>query len=269
MVREFPLDLIVKQGVEYQTRDRQALIIRKLGTDGATDTHLKIDGKDLGNIKSLVAPLRVTETNLLGPLNLGDLYYVVPPEISFEVVGPTNAKMRLIGKMILLDPGVKLGAPYITRFLAQHYHYLTFVEGTYSHGTDVKLVKDAEVEVISLTPKTIEKYTFNNVIMASVTNYTAVGGDLGLRFKIDVEDLEALLAKPLVGGIDILSCPRPPADTTNQVPFSFAPKPIVVLGDRTFRVRIRNISGADISPAAGTSLTFYVTAICEYFKTPE
>jgi len=269
MAKVFPLDLIVKQGTEYQTRARQALIILAEGTDGATDTHLKIDGKDLGDIKELVAPLRVTSSNLLGPLNLGDLYYVVPPEIAFEVIGPTNAKMRLIGQMILLDPGVKLGAPYITRFREQHFHHLTFVEGSYSHGTDVKLVKDAEVEVISLTPKTIEKYTFNNVVMASVANYTAVGGDLGLRFKIDVEDLEELLEKPKVGGIDILSCPRPPADTTNQVPFSFAEKPIIVLGDRTFRIRVRNISGADISPAAGTSLTFTITAICEYYKAPE
>jgi len=264
MPTKFRLDTILIEGKDYQTPERVALVIRKKGTNGATDTQLVIDNKPTGVIKELVAPLHVRETNKLGPLQLGALIDVVPPETSIKVEGPSGAKVRCIGELLMLAPGEAMPGDLMTRFEAQTNHYLRFVEGTYSHGTDVKLVVDAEVEVLSLTPKTIEEYLFAHPVMASVANYTPAEGDLAVRFYVDNVPLDAILEKTKVGPADLLSLPRPPKDDTEEEPFSLCDTPIRLLGDHTLSIRVRNTKGADISPAAGTSLDFTVTALCEF-----
>jgi len=267
MPAKFKLDTILTEAKDYQTPERVALVIKAIGTNGATDTRLVIDNKPVGAIKEIVSPLHVTETNKLGPLALGDLYYVVPPETAIKVEGPSGAKVRCIGELLMLAPGEALPAGLKARFDIQIDHYLTFVEKTYSHGTDVKLVVDAEAEILSLTPKTIETYLFNNVVMASVANYTPAEGDLAIRFYVDNAPLDAILEKTKVGPADLLSLPRPPKDDTGEAPFSLCDYPIEVLGDHTISIRVRNTKGADISPAAGTGLAFTVTAVCVFKRT--
>jgi len=264
MPAKFKLDTILTEGKDYQTPERVALVIKAIGTNGATATKLVIDGKPTGEIKELVAPLHLIETNKMGPLSLGDLYYVVPPDTAIKVEGPSGAKMRCIGELLMLAPGEVLPAGLKARFDVQVDHHITFVEGTYSHGTDVKLVADAEAEILSLTPKTIETYLFNYVVMASVANYTPAEGDLAIRFYVDNVPLDAILEKTKVGPADLLAMPRPPRDAVEEMPFSLCDFPVEVLGDHTLSIRVRNTKGADISPAAGTSLDFTVTAICAF-----
>jgi len=150
------------------------------------------------------------------------------------------------------------------RFERQPKHYMTFLRGTYSHGTDVDLAADAEVEVISYTPKTIEKAIARGLAMAKVSNYSAVDGDLGIRFYLDDAPLDFLLEKTAIAGIDMMSMPYPPREVAEHVGFSLADTPITVEGDHTLSVRARNIKGTAISPAAGTSLVFDVALILEY-----
>jgi len=266
-MKEFPFDLTFIQGKEYETPARIGLVIDKLGTDAAKACHLKIDNKELGDLITIVAPLHKTESNLLGPLKLSPLFYVVPPETKLIVEGPSGAKMRAIGRYIILEPGEAFPEDLLARFREQPDHYLTYVEGTYSHGTDVALAADAEVEVISLTPKTIETYLFNNVLMAAVANYTPSEGDLAIRFRLDGAELDKLLDVTKIAGIDLLAARRPPADTTEILPFTLEALPIEVLGDHTISIRVRNIKGTSISPAVGTSLEFTITAIVEYKRT--
>jgi len=269
MVKYFPLDLIVVQGETYYTGKREFLIIKKIGTNAASDTHLKIDNKPLGNIIDLVAPLHVTSSNKLGPASLGNYYYVVPPETKFEVEGEAGAMMRLIGSIGKLEPGEAVPADVLSRFANQHNAYITHIIASYSLGTDVALAADQEVEVLSLTPKTIEKYVLAGVIEASVENYSPKEGELAVRFYIDNSPLDALTSEPgrIRGGIDILSMPRPPADATEEIPFSLAENPIELPGDHTLSIRVRNVSGGSISPASGTSLTFYIDALAIYIRT--
>ena len=131
------------------------------------------------------------------------------------------------------------------------------------------LAADAEKEIYSLTPKTIEKYVFAGVAEASVANYSPSEGELAIRFYLDNSPLDTLTAGigTVTGGIDILSMPRPPADTTEEKPFSFAEMPFTVQGDHTLSVRVRNVSGSSISPTSGTSLTFYFDALAIYIRT--
>jgi len=202
-------------------------------------------------------------------LCLKDLYYVVPPETKIKVEGPSGCKIRAKGDLLKLAPGEVLPAEFMSRFAAQPNHYLTYVEKTYSHGTDVKLVADAEVEVISLTPKTIEKYMLAHPVMAAVANYTPAEGDLGVRFYLQNVPKEVILEKTKVGGIDLLAMPRPPKEDTEFEPFTLEGSPIEVPGDWTLSVKVRNTKGADISPTTGTSLTFTITAICKFWRKTE
>jgi len=266
MVRYFPLNAYLAQGTEYETGKRLGYKITAIGTTGTTDTYLKIDGKDTGKIKDVVAPVYKYASNLLGALELGKLYYAVPPEVKFTVEGPSGALCRIVGQQVILEPNEPFPADLLARAKVQHLHHLTYVEKTYSHGTDVAFVAGGEVKLFELTPKTIEKYVFNGPIMFSIANYTLTEHDIGLRFKMDGAEIDFLDEGKLITPLDAYLLPRPPTDTKLFDFFSFEIHPIEVLGDHTFQIWARNIKGVDISPAAGTSLEFTVTAIVEYKK---
>jgi len=89
-----------------------------------------------------------------------------------------------------------------------------------------------------------------------------------ITFYLDNNPLENITGTNIDAGIDILSMPRPPADTTEETPFSLAEFPIAVEGDHTLSIRAKNVSGASISPSTGTSLTVYVTAIAKFYRKP-
>jgi len=269
MVKQFPLDLIIVEGETYYTGKREFYVIKKLGTDAASDTHLNIDNKPGGDLVSLVAPLHRTSSNVLGPVNLGNFYLVIPPNTKFFVEGASGAKMRLIGIQGELEVGEALPADLAARFSNQHNAYVTHLSGSVSLGADVALAADAEKEILSLTPKTIEKYILAYPVEGSVDNYTAAEGDLAYRFYLDNSPLDILTSAPgkVRGGVDLLSIPRPPADASEEYPFSLADIPLEVLGDHTLSVRVRNTKGADIAPAAGTSLVFYFDSLAIYVRT--
>jgi hypothetical protein len=262
----FVLDQVIKVGSEYRTKPRHCLVIQKIGTNATSAIHLNIDNKALGDVRDLVAPAYVTSSNTLGPLDLGKLPYVVPPETRIVAEGPSGTYVRIIGVQKLLAPGEPTPGPDMARFSEQGNHYLVWESGSYSHGTDVALPADAEVEIFSLTPKTIETVILNNIVEVSVSNYTPSPGDLGVRFYLDNKPLDELLDVTRQGGVDILSMPRPPADGTEEKPFSLASSPIEVPGDHTLSIRVRNTKGASISPSAGTSLVFNVDLVAEYIR---
>jgi len=103
-------------------------------------------------------------------------------------------------------------------------------------------------------------------VMVGIVNVTFAEGDFGLTIYLDNTHIPFDWAEGIQRGIDVLSCPRPPADTTEQVPFSLKDFPIEVLGDHTISLRAINTKGADLTPAAGTSIDVTVTCIVEYLK---
>jgi len=261
MVDYYKLDKIFVEGTTYETPSDRFYVIKKLGTDGSTATKLVIDGVETGDLITTVAPLHKTSSNLFGPLDLGDLYYVVPPNKTFYVDGPSGAKMRAIGQIGVLAPGEALPAPYAGRFAEQGKHYRTYLTDTYSISGAGTWTADAAYEVISLTPNTIEVYKLNSVVGATVSGFSAAEGDVGIIPKLDGKPLDILTTAPGKKGIDALSMPLPPADATEEEPFSFADMAIDVLGDHTLTVEAMNVSGADIS---FTDLAITITAVVEY-----
>ena len=260
------LDKILTQGNTYQTPPDIGYIIRKIGTDGASDTKLVIDGKSTGAILSEFAPLHKTSSNLLGPLDLGELYYVIPPDKKFWVEGPSGAKLRIIGDIVKLLPGEAFPGDLLSRYNEQFDKYLTYLKGSTSLGTDVAWTAGVEHEVLSATPRTIERYTLAYPVMAKVENASATitEGQVGVRFYLDDAPLDVLTGDPGHKGVDLLSMPYPPSDTTEEEPFTLATHPIVVPGDHTLSIRMINNSGANITPSTGTSLTLTVLAIVLY-----
>jgi hypothetical protein len=266
MVRMFILDKIVKQGVTYTTKEREVIVIKGLGTNSSGDARLIIDKKKLGYIDNEVSPLHVTSSNLLGPLSLEELYYVVPPETEFEIEGDSGSKGRIIGEHVYLAVGEATPSELIARFDLQHKQYKTKYDASWSLGTDVTWTADAEYEVLSLTPLTTEKIIVDGIILVSISGDTVAEGDFGIAFYVDNVPLEAFTATNLMDGIDSKSMPKPPADTTEELVFTLKEFPIEVLGDQTFSIRVRNTSGANKAPASGSSWTVKIKLIARYYK---
>jgi len=266
MVKVIKLDKFIKQGVEYRTTKRVGYVIEALGTNSSGDARLVINESKLGVIDNEVAPLYVTESNLLGPLNLGDEKYVVPPNTKFYMEGDSGSKCRLIGKTVILSPGEGFPGDLMTRFGEQDRIYRRKVEGSVSLGTDEAWKDDQELEVYSITPLTTEKITFNNIIMVSISGGTVSEGDFGVRFYLDNTPLETEVASNLGEGIDVLAMPYPPKDSVNQIAFTLEDMPIEVRGDHTLSIKVKNISGADKSPTSGSAWSVTLKAIVKYEK---
>jgi len=269
VVEYFKLDKIVKVGEEIQLPQDRFYVIRKVGTDAASAACLVIDGVETGLFVSDIAPLHKTTSNLLGPFDLKDLYYVVPPGKKFWVKGPSGAKVRIIGEIGRVAPGEPMPATFASRFENQGKVFRTYVTGSATlapaGGT---WAADAETEVLVLTPRTIEKYLFNDVVMASLTGYATAPaeGDVAVRFFLEGVPFDILTKEAGRLGIDLFSIPKPPAGTTEMEAFTLADRPIEVLGDRTFSVRFVNTSGAGIGTATGVDLVAAVWLICTYSK---
>ncbi|MHC1630759.1 MAG: hypothetical protein ACXQT4_00415 [Methanotrichaceae archaeon] len=269
MVEYYKLDKIFVEGTTYETPNDRFYVIKRIGTDGTSATKLVIDGVETGEIINEVAPLHRTSSNLLGPLGLGDLYYVVPPNKTFYIDGPSGAKVRAIGQIGKLAPGEALPADHASRFTDQGKHYLTYEKATATlAAASADWAADAETDVLSLTPKTVEEYIFNNVVMAKVENAAATPseGDVAIRFYLEGTPLDILTTEPGKKGVDLYSAPYPPAATTEEEPFSLKDLPIKVAGDNTFEIKILNTSGAAITASSGNDMTATIAAIVEYLK---
>jgi len=267
MVEYFKLDKIIKQGVTYQAPSDEFLVIRKVGTDTSSDVYLKIDGVDTGPFIDEIAPLHKTDSNLLGPLDLKQLYYVVPPNKKFWIEGPSGARVRIIGQIGKLAVGETMPAEFAGRFKEQGKKYITYVTGSYSLGTDAVWPADSEYEVFSLTPKTTELYKLNGYVGVTVSGGDFAEGDFAIRFYLEGKPLDNLTKDIAPLGIDVLSMPRPPADTTEMEPFTLADRPIEVKGDQTLTVKAVNVSGSDKTPTSGSAWTINFIAMVEYEKT--
>ena len=264
MVDYYKLDKIFVQGTTYEMPNDRFYIIKKIGTDQATATKLVIDGVETGEISNLVAPLYATSTKLLGPLNLGDLFYVIPPNKTFVVDGASGAKMRCIGLIGVLAPGEGLPANYASRFTEQGSHYLLWDQGSIDYAADYTWSDGEEIEIYSLTPKTIESYKLNNIVQVETGVASLAAGQAALRVYLDGKVLDILTSDPGKKGLDALFMPRPPKYDGVREPFTFADWPVQVDGDHTLILKLINVSGGNLTVASATDQ--YIDLVLEYIK---
>jgi hypothetical protein len=266
MVEYFALDKILKQGVTYSAPNDEFLIIEAIGTNATTDAYLKIDGSDTGKIIADIAPLHKTASNKLGPLDISKLPYIVPPQKRFTVEGASGTKFRVIGKIGKLAVGEAVPSTILTRFDEQRSRYITYISGSKTVGTNVVWGADVEYEVLSLTPKTTEKYVLNRFAGAEITGGSFSEGDFAIRFYLDGRPLDNLAKDVAPYGIDVLSMPKIPTSTTEELPFTLEDTPIEVLGDHTLTVKAVNVSGSNKSPSSGSSWAIAFVAVVEYAR---
>jgi len=268
MPRYYELDKFLSAGTEYEMAADEFLVIGKVGTDDTALAKLRIDGRDTGEFRDLVAPVHQISTNMLALLDLKSLYYVVPQNKRVVFSGTSGKKCRIKGKVGKLATGEVLPANFASRFEAQDTDFVTTLEGSFKFGTDEDWAADREVTLLDVTPKTIEKYVFDNLVEVSITNLSAAlaDGQVGIRFYLEGLPLDNLSKANLPLGADAKSMPRPPNSTDEVIPFTLADNPIEVKGDQTFRVTAINVSGGTLSPATGTAITIDLTIVAHYTK---
>jgi len=264
MVKWLKLDKVFVQGTTYTMPPDMFYVIKKLGCDQDTATKLVIDGVETGAIIQKLANMYPTSTNELGPLDLKNLFYVVPPDKKFWVSGASGAKMRCIGLIGKLMPGEEMPTEYLTRFDEQGKHYYTYDELSKLYSADYTWSAGEEIEIGSLTPKTTERYVLNSIIEVETGVSGLSPGDVGLVLILEGEILDILTTTPGKKGLDVFFMPRPPAYNTVNVPFSFEDLPIEVPGDYTLTMKLINNSGGNLTVAAATDQ--YIDYIVEYQK---
>jgi hypothetical protein len=260
----FRLDKIITQGTVYQMPPDRAYVIQAIGTDATSPAKLVIDGVPTTPIINEIAPMYTTGTNLLGPLDLKDLYIVIPPDRKFWVDGPSGCKMRIMGNVVFLGPGEPIPTNITARYGTQGDIYYTYVTGTYDHGTNTTWNDTIERTLFTLTPSAIETYTFNSYLGVKLLSDTISPGQFGLRFYYDDRIIDMLTRDAGPRGIDIYSIRHPPSTTTDMYYLSFDDAPIVVQPNHTLKLTVINDSGSNLTPSTGKSFAFQLFAIVVY-----
>jgi hypothetical protein len=250
-----------------RTGPQEAYRIRMIGTDKAGTITPRVDGNDLGAIRTEVAGLQENATNEHGLLHLEDLYYYLPPEAVIEFDGSASDTVRLKGEAIDRPSGRFESSADESRYDEQGQFHYTFVQG--SVDTSEPLNDNSETDVFTLTPATDERYEFDGLHMVSQTSdgsYSTSPGELALLFDMDGQQIPSQFGDDTIVGLDIESLPRPPTDSTVQEGFVYGGMepnvdPLSVLGDQTFTAFVRNTSGGSLGSSSDTTTLTYTATV--------
>jgi len=255
-MQQYKLNKVFDVDTIYRAETDKAYFIQAIGTNSTTKAVVKVAGAPVAEILDEIAPKEKINTNLLGPVNLGPVSIVVPPNKTFEFSGSSGSELRAIGKILVLEPGEVLPGDLVDRYKAQATHYITYIRGTYSHGTDVAWAADDENGVVDFTVPVKEKYTLNKFFGGTVANVSPSLAQKQFALRIYIEDKPYDIVETAMGklGIEIFGCHLPPKEDVNFVPFTLEELPIVLEEGKNLKVKCINISGASISPTTGASL---------------
>lgn len=265
MPKKYILDKVFDVAGSYRAESDKAYIIRKAGSTSTSKAQIKPAGGGLAEILDKCAPMFPINTNLLAPLDLGDLFLVVPPDKVLEFSGSGGSEFRLIGEILELAPGEVLPGYALARYAEQAKRYLSYQQGTYDRGDNVSWPADLEMAALTFTCPAGERWLFDGLYMAQARKDTTVepAGDWASRLYVDDVPFDIIEAQ--VGaatykmgkkGIEHKATPYPPAETVNFQAFSLAALPITLNPGRTLKVTGINVSGAD-KAAGGAGVHYY------------
>lgn len=263
MVKYYPLDKIVKEAHgPYRMSSDYFFVIKKIGTNSTAGCKLKVAGTDTGEIIQQVAPNYPTSSNLSPLLDLGDLYYVLPPDKTYEVVGGGSDLMRIVGLIGELASGETIPTNVAGRFNKQGNHYIRYDRGSKTYDADYTWNDGEEITVYELTPATSEKFIFNGIVEVETGVSGLSPGDVGVIFYLDGKPIDILTDTPADKGIDAKFAPRPPVYDGVRSAFSLKDNPIEVKGDHNFKVNLLNHSGGSLT--VDSTVDQYVDMLAEY-----
>jgi len=264
-MKTYKLDKLVAMNTEYEMETYRAYVIEDWGTNDTAAVTARVDAKKVGVIYNVLAPLRKINTNTGGPICLADKPIIIPPDKTYKFEGTAGSFVRIVGKIIELAVGEALPSELVTRFGQQHNEYYTCVKGPDDVGTGTAWPDAAEITVYSLTPSSIEEYLFNHRFYV---NQTAAGtpaeaeGNIGVRCYLDGIPFDHILAATGRRGFNRFET-EPPLDsaTYSDEPFTVKAHPMKVPADKTFDVKLMNVSGASLFGTAQATFTFYAVAL--------
>lgn len=246
-MKVYKLDKLVAIPSEPTLEPYRAYIIEAIGTNRTEEIIFSIDAKKVASILTELAPLRKVTGNTSGPLPLGPHFLVIPPDKTYKTAGATVGWVHLVGKIIELAVGETLPGEYLSRFAAQHNEYLTCLEGA-DVGTGTTWADAAEITLKSITPTTIEQYTFNNrfyVKQIAAGDVAEADGDVGVRPYLDGVPFDIIKSATGKRGLNRFDLEQPVSSATySEVPFTLEDSPILVPGDKTLDIKAMNVSGA-------------------------
>jgi hypothetical protein len=260
----YMLDKTLDVDTTYTAESDKAYIIRKVGTTSASKATLSVGGVDCLEVINELARTHPTQFYLYDLLDLADYYVVVPPDKKFSFSGASGSKLRIVGEILELMPGEALPSPYMGRYAEQGKKYMSYLRGTYSHGTDTAWTAADENNVLSKTAEAGTKYYLTGPVYASLENLAAVHnpGDWTLRFYLQGAPWDILNTGMGDLGVDLWKAYWNDGTNYYYKPFKPTNLPPEIDPGRSFVVSMINSSGASVSPAAGTSLTATVTVGC-------
>jgi len=268
MANIYKFDKIFDVGTIYRAEADKAYVIKSVGTTSTTIAKVVVAGAPCIELLSDFAPQYPINTNLYGPIDLGDQYIVVPKDKTLEITGESGKKARLQGDLYVFAPDEDLPSIHLARYNEQAKIFLSYRKGSYSHGVDTAWAADFEKDVITFTIPAGERWEFANILGGTVSNVSGglQPGQFGIRIYVDDRPFDNVITDMGRKGIDVVSCHFPPKETVNFKPFTLVEYPIRIGPGRTLRLSCINVSGASISPTAGTSLTavILIVGVCEY-----
>ena len=265
-MKRHKLDKLFDTDTEYRTEARTVYVIKGLGTNDTGEVTTKIDKKEVTHITGVGGPLHTINSNLLKPMDLADLFLVVPPDTTLIFDGTAAKLVRAVGDLYRLDVGEAMPAALSSRFKAQHNHYRTLIIGT-ATATSGALADEGEDEIYSFAPSTPEKYLLRSLEMveeAVAGDAAETEGDVSVLHYLDDIPLDIEAATEGYLGVGRYSMPAPPDETTENIPFDRCNHPIEIAGDHKLSVRVRNTSGGALFGTTPAQYTYY--AVADYTK---
>jgi hypothetical protein len=257
------LQKVFATNVEYKASSNAFFVFKYLGTDVNIDS-VEIEGRKTTPLDRDLAPQYTTGSNLFGPEDLEDLY-LVPPNHRFKFNSTASGRVVAYGTIGLLGIGEGLPADLVNRFNNITLSYKRPVTFSVTLPTNKIMAINEEVVIGTLTPTSIEKYVFNDIIGFTSTNTgTPAPGRIAIRFYYDEIPLDIIDTSMGHLGIDSFEMPLPPTTSTVMDAFSLRDYPIVVEPNHTLKITAINISGSPITPPTGTAITLTVKALARY-----
>jgi len=251
----------LKTNVTYEMEKDRYYVIKRIGTDSTAKVTVKVDGIPVIDIFSTIAPIAKTSSNLLGPLDLGEYFIVVPPERKLLFESTASANVYVEGDLVVLAPGEAIPTEHLARYNTYVSRKITFVDTSVTVGAS--WADRQEVKVVDITPPTLEDYIFDSFAGVSISGLAAAlaYGQVTVKLYYDGKPLDLLVYTAGSHGIEVLKMPLPPATGTEMEAFTFREKPIMVVGGHTLTVTAINVSGADLSAATGQNISVRLVAI--------
>ena len=270
MARVWYLDRTFDLNTEYRFDKRLGAVVKLIGTNVADEVTLYVDNKPLIPIHGDMAPINFLDSNMLGMLDLKDLYFVIPPDTPFEFESASSGKVRVKGELWILEPKEDLPSEYYRRLQEAYYKGISYYRNVVTLAADQAFATTDEITLATIEPAKLEKYTLNDIVMIKLEN-TANPLDYGqvsILFYIDDQPVEFITDNNPKRGIDIMDFPYPPSQDNGWYPFTLKDTPVELTEGHKLKITAINISGADIAPPSGGSLSFTAFVKMIYEKSP-